>query len=158
VELPESYKWHRGSVSTMRSRYPSPPSASPPTNGTTDKIPFKALLRMANTAPFPQITSKEPDAVTLASTRKPSEALTASDHGVIVPVRDLPDHSIEGQNGLIKHHLLNDRRRVLTLDTAGEVMLWDLLKVRLSRLEGFAELTIASVFLSSRTARSISKM
>jgi WD repeat-containing protein 48 len=130
VELPESYKWHRGSVASTRSRYPSPPSTSPQTNGAVaDKIPFKALLRMANTAPFPQISPKEQDAATLASTRKPSEALAASDHGVIVPVRQLPDHSIEGQNGLIKHHLLNDRRRVLTLDTAGEVMLWDLLQV-----------------------------
>jgi WD repeat-containing protein 48 len=128
VELPESYKWHRGSVS-IRSRYPSPPSISPKANGATaDKIPFKALLRMANTAPFPQITTKEPDAVTMSSTRKPSEVLAASDHGVVAAVRQLPDHTIEGQNGLIKHHLLNDRRRVLTLDTAGEVMLWDLLQ------------------------------
>ena len=130
VELPESYKWHRPSLSTTRSRYPSSPSTSPRANGATaDKIPFKALLRLAHTAPFPQITTKEPDAVTLASTRKPSEALAASDHGVIAAVRQLPDHTIEGQNGLIKHHLLNDRRRVLTLDTAGEVMLWDLLQV-----------------------------
>ncbi|CAO2650772.1 Nn.00g020640.m01.CDS01 [Neocucurbitaria sp. VM-36] len=129
IELPESYKWHRNSVSTLRSRYPSPPSISPPTNGTTAKIPLKALLRMSNTAPYPQAMAvKDSDATTLGSTRKPSEALVASDPGVIVPCRDLPDFSIEGQNGLIKHHLLNDRRRVLTLDTAGEVMLWDLLQ------------------------------
>jgi len=128
VELPPDYKWHRSSVTTMRSKYPSPPTTSSKTNGTTEKIPFKALLRMANTAPFPQISPKDTDATTIASARKPSEVLTASDHGVIVPIRSLPDHSIEGQNGLIKHHLLNDRRRVLTLDTAGEVMLWDLIQ------------------------------
>jgi WD repeat-containing protein 48 len=89
---------------------------------------------MSNTAPFPQLFSKDTDTSTLysvTSTRKPSEVLTASDHGIIVPCRDLPDFSIEGQNGLIKHHLLNDRRRVLTLDTAGEVILWDLLAVRM---------------------------
>lgn len=28
---------------------------------------------------------------------------------------------------VLKHHLLSDRRRVLTLDTAGEVILWDLI-------------------------------
>lgn len=129
VELPESYKWHRGSVSAMRARLPSTPAASPPTNGATPKIPFKALLRMSNNAPFPQaFSAKDADASTLASTRKPSEVMAASDHGVIVPCRALPDFSIEGQNGLIKHHLLNDRRRVLTLDTTGEVMLWDLLQ------------------------------
>jgi WD repeat-containing protein 48 len=128
VELPESYRWHRSSIATTRSRYPSPPASSPPTNGTTEKIPFKALLRMANTAPFPQLAVKDPDTTTIASSRKPSEVLTSPDHGAVVPIRNLPDHSIEGQNGLIKHHLLNDRRRVLTLDTAGEVMLWDLLQ------------------------------
>ncbi|KAL1607872.1 hypothetical protein SLS60_002810 [Paraconiothyrium brasiliense] len=131
IALPESYKMHRSSIATTRSRYPSPPAAStPPTNGTTPKIPFKALLRMSNTAPFPQLFSKDSDASTLysvTSARKPAEVLVAPDHGVVVPCRDLPDFTIEGQNGLIKHHLLNDRRRVLTLDTAGEVILWDLL-------------------------------
>jgi WD repeat-containing protein 48 len=131
VALPESYKWHRASVATTRSRYPSPPAnVSPPLNGVTPKIPFKALLRMSNTAPFPQIFSKDADAATLYSlpgARKPSDVLTISDPHAVVPCRNLPDFSIEGQNGLIKHHLLNDRRRVLTLDTAGEVILWDLL-------------------------------
>jgi WD repeat-containing protein 48 len=133
VALPESYKWHRSSVGTARQRVSSPTTSSPPTNGATPKIPFKALLRMSNAAPFPLFSPKDSDASTLysvASARKPSEALSAPDPNVVVPVRDLPDFSIEGQNGLIKHHLLNDRRRVLTLDTAGEVMLWDLLQVR----------------------------
>ncbi|KAH3918541.1 hypothetical protein HBH56_037980 [Parastagonospora nodorum] len=125
VELPESYKWQKSST---RSRYPSPPASSPKIGSTTEKIPFKALLRMANTAPFPQLSVKDPEAATIASSRKPAEVLAAPDHAIFAPVRGLPDHSIEGQNGLIKHHLLNDRRRVLTLDTAGEVMLWDLLQ------------------------------
>lgn len=145
VELPESYKWHRNSVTTMRSRYPSPPASSPKANGTTDKIPFKALLRMSNTAPFPHMAAKDPDATTIASARKPSEVLTAPDHGIFAPVRNLPDHSIEGQNGLIKHHLLNDRRRVLTLDTAGEVMLWDLLQVSLRIVANSLKLISGSV-------------
>jgi WD repeat-containing protein 48 len=129
VELPESYKWQRNSVSTMRSRYPSPPAGSPQASGATPKIPLKSLLRMSNTAPFPQaLATKDTDSSTLASTRKPSEVLAAPEHNAVGPVRNLPDFSIEGQNGLIKHHLLNDRRRVLTLDTAGEVVLWDLLQ------------------------------
>jgi len=49
--------------------------------------------------------------------------------GAIVPVYALPEETIEGQHGLVKHKLLNDRRRVLTLDTASNVVLWDLLKV-----------------------------
>jgi WD repeat-containing protein 48 len=157
VELPESYKWHRNSIATMRSRYPSPPATSPKANGTSDKIPFKALLRMSNTAPFPHLAAKDPDAATIASARKPSEVLITPDHGVFGPVRSLPDHSIEGQNGLIKHHLLNDRRRVLTLDTAGEVMLWDLLQVSFRTTPNERSLTGGSALQSSRSAKSISK-
>ncbi|OCL14563.1 WD repeat protein-like protein [Glonium stellatum] len=134
IALPESYKWHRSSIATTRSRYPSPPtSISPPpaTNGTSQKLPFRSILRMSNTAPFPLYSARDVDASTMYSvttTRKASDALVDSDPGVAVPFRSLPDFSIEGQNGLIKHVLLNDRRRVLTLDTAGEVMLWDLLQ------------------------------
>ncbi|KAF1996849.1 WD repeat protein-like protein [Amniculicola lignicola CBS 123094] len=131
VALPESYKWHRSSVATTRSRYPSPPSGSSPLNGAVPKIPFKALLRMSNTAPFPLFSSKDNETSTVHSVnmaRKPSESMSVADQGQTVPCRQLPDFSIEGQNGLIKHHLLNDRRRVLTLDTAGEVILWDLLQ------------------------------
>jgi WD repeat-containing protein 48 len=47
----------------------------------------------------------------------------------VKPIHQLPAETIEGQFGLLKHKLLNDRRRVLTLDTAGEVLMWDLLKV-----------------------------
>lgn len=45
------------------------------------------------------------------------------------PVQAQPEETIEGQHGLLKHVLLNDRARALTQDTAGEVMLWDLLRV-----------------------------
>jgi len=139
VELPHDHKWQRPSIATLPSRYPSPPppSASPTitttttTTGTTPKLPLQSLLRISNTAPFPYaLAAKDPDVSTLASLRKPAEVARGQpDDTAVVPVRSLPDFSIEGQNGLIKHHLLNDRRRVLTLDTAGEVMLWDLLQV-----------------------------
>ncbi|KAI6248727.1 hypothetical protein HI914_02707 [Erysiphe necator] len=46
---------------------------------------------------------------------------------LIVPVHALPQETIKGHHGLVKHKLLNDRRRVLSLDTSGEVLLWDLL-------------------------------
>lgn len=161
VALPESYRWHRASIGTSRSRLPSPPVASPPVNGAAPKIPFKALLRLSNTAPFPQASAVDSETVTMASThtRKPSEVLTAAaEPAVIVPVRDLPDFTIEGQNGLIKHHLLNDRRRVLTLDTAGEVMLWDLLKVGSPSSLVDRLLTGLSVFPSNLLANGTSKM
>ena len=48
---------------------------------------------------------------------------------VTIPIQSLPEETIEGQHGLIKHQMLNDRRRTLTQDSAGEVVLWDLFKV-----------------------------
>ncbi len=61
--------------------------------------------------------------------RKVSEAVLDQEPENVTPVHNLPEETVEGQNGLIKHVLLNNRRRVLTLDTAGEVVMWDLLKV-----------------------------
>ncbi|KAK7511453.1 WD repeat protein-like protein [Phyllosticta citriasiana] len=132
VQMPD-YKHHRLSSATNRTRLPSPtsPTSPPPTASSmaTEKIPRSALLRMSNAASF-HLYHRDLDSSTVHSSlsvRKPSEALMEDENGV-TPVRGLPDFSIEGQNGLIKHVLLNDRRRVLTLDTAGEVTLWDLLQ------------------------------
>ncbi|POS87499.1 hypothetical protein EPUL_000677 [Erysiphe pulchra] len=58
--------------------------------------------------------------------RKGSATLGTS-QGLIVPIRALPQETIKGHHGLVKHKLLNDRRRVLSLDTSGDVLLWDLL-------------------------------
>ena len=61
--------------------------------------------------------------------RKDSELFSESTLPAVEPIHNLPEETIEGQFGLVKHKLLNDRRRVLTLDTAGDVLLWDLIKV-----------------------------
>ncbi|KAG9202892.1 hypothetical protein G6514_003915 [Epicoccum nigrum] len=153
IELPESYKWHRNSVATSRSRLPSPPASSPPTNGAVPKIPGKALLRLSNTAPYPQLFTKDPDSSTLASTRKPTESHTSAEHNGIIPVRSAPEFCIEGQNGLMKHHLLNDRRRVLTMDTAGECMLWDL--VHCAPIKSFGKRHMEDVLPELNTQESV---
>lgn len=46
----------------------------------------------------------------------------------VTPVSINPVETLEGKIGLIKHRLLSDRQRVLTTDTAGEIVMWDLLK------------------------------
>lgn len=154
VALPESYKFHRTSLSAGGWRFPSPPNnpggsplASPARTdgggtlgsslGGAPKIPVASLLRLSNTAPFPVLQTREaelaaapPPVYLTPGMRKPSEVFVEPEHLDVVPIRTLPDYSIEGLNGLIKHHMLNDKRRVLTVDTAGEVMLWDLLQVR----------------------------
>jgi WD repeat-containing protein 48 len=48
----------------------------------------------------------------------------------VVAVREEPDATIAGQHGLIKHIVLNDRRRVLTLDTSHTVALWDIVECK----------------------------
>lgn len=116
------------------SKVPSPPPSSPPAMNGTAKltIPLSCVLRISNNATFPGQRPRDIEVSTIysqASARKMSEAVIDQDLGIIIPFHDLPRETIEGQNGLIKHVMLNDRRRVLTLDTAGEVTMWDLLKV-----------------------------
>ena len=136
VQAPEAPRHHRGSSGISRSKMSPPPAAPPnppPANYMESKqLPPNSLLRLSNTAAFPAHKVREMEGVVLHSNnsmRKPSEAILDPDLGVIVPIHSLPEETIEGQHGLIKHLLLNDRTRVLTLDTAGEVMMWDLLKV-----------------------------
>ncbi len=137
--LPDALRQHRASVAGGRSREGSlsssapsapPPPASAAVNGSAKKeIPLRSILRISNTASFPAVLAQDgEDAPPLS--RKGSEILTEPAVGFAEPIHNLPEETIEGQFGLVKHRLLNDRRRVLTLDTAGDVLLWDLIKVR----------------------------
>ena len=133
IQTSESLRKERhASVVSSRAKGPSPPphQTLPITNGVTDsKIPLTCVLRISNSAPMPGQKPRDIDASTIYSgtSRKMSEVIVDTDLGIITPYHQLPDETIEGQNGLIKHVLLNDRRRVLTLDTAGDVTMWDLL-------------------------------
>lgn len=128
IQLPEAYRHHRASSAASRPTHLFPPVA----NGKSKKeIPAQAVLRISNTATFPTAAVRDSDAATtysaLSNIRKGSEIIVDPDIGVILPIHALPEETIEGQHGLVKHKLLNDRRRALTLDTAGDVLLWDLL-------------------------------
>lgn len=133
VELQEPTRRNRSPTAT-RSKSPSPPPTSLlkiAHHSKKKKVPLDCVLRISNNAVFPGQVTRDAEAETIYSTsiRKPSETVVEQDLGVVVAFHDLPEETIEGQNGLIKHVMLNDRKRVLTLDTAGEVMMWDLLKV-----------------------------
>ena len=133
VQYPESVRQQRGSSIASRPRIPSlSPKESSVVNGITKtKIPLSCILRMSSNAAYPGQRPRDIEVSTVysgTSARRMSEAVVDQDLGVIVPFHDLPEETIEGQNGLIKHLMLNDRRRVLTLDTAGEVTMWDLLR------------------------------
>lgn len=107
-------------------------SVSPPSLPIRSAIPIGSLLRLSSSSSFPS-NVRDPDAVTVysaSSVRHASmaETLLEGEVGGTVPYNECPNETIEGQHGLVKHFLLNDRRRVLTVDTAGEVVMWDLLK------------------------------
>lgn len=133
IDIPENYSPRRASVASIKIRIPNPPNhldsitRQRSESGTKRKIPLKHMLRLSNTAyfPTPVVVDGEKRASVMERTVSRQEApeLIATQ-----PVRTQPDFAIEGQNGLIKHVMLNDRKRVLTLDTAGEVLMWDLLK------------------------------
>lgn len=138
IEAPHSPQHSRTGSCLSECESPAPPkSATPSTsngNITEQQIPIDAVLPLAITAPLPGTRSRHRDNSILHAGsvfRKASEAIMDSDLHPVLMLRDNPIETVQGQNGLMKHVLLNDRKRVLTLDTAGEVMLWDLLKVRL---------------------------
>ena len=112
---------------------------------TEEKILLSSVLRLAITAPLPGAKSRSRgDNTTFAGSalRKASEAMLTEDLRVVVPLRHEPEDTIHGQNGLIKHVMLNDRRRVVTLDSTGEVVVWDLLKVSAATCCSFLLLTV----------------
>jgi len=137
--IPDDYRPARASIlSAMQDQ-----GTQIPASGEKSKIPANSILRISHTATFPPqiLNSSEPSLV--ASSPDPSERsgepVGTNVANATEPIYHLPEETIEGQNGLVKHRLLNDRRRVLTLDTAGDVLLWDLIQV--SHLMGLSVFT-----------------
>lgn len=141
AQLPEAFRRRRRAVSgasARKSRSPPVPEQTPVKNEKTE-IPASSILRISNAAAFPLRSSLEPDMIPYGVARNRPEGVVEDSELEAKPIRQLPQETIEGQFGLLKHKLLNDRRRVLTLDTAGDVLMWDLVKVSPSpRMRNFA--------------------
>ena len=133
-----SYHRHTSSIASRRSARSPPPGAAPSTDSdpAAPKIPQSSLLVLANTSAFQgisrRITETHPRQ-SITSGLSVSELLLDEELELATPLQALPEESVEGQNGLIKHMMLNDRKRALTQDTAGEIILWDLLRVSSGR-------------------------
>ncbi|KAI5362644.1 putative WD40/YVTN repeat-like-containing domain superfamily [Septoria linicola] len=132
IEVPENYNTRRLSSATLaKGRYsivPSQKGPQAPVATSKRRIPLKHALRLSNTVYFPTPIVATGDESHSPNQRRGTVDTLPPDVAVLQPLRAQPELSIEGQNGLIKHVMLNDRKRVLTLDTAGEVIMWDLLK------------------------------
>ncbi|KAF5945096.1 hypothetical protein HYC85_015324 [Camellia sinensis] len=57
-----------------------------------------------------------------------SRARASLEGSIPVPVYKEPSVTIPGTPGIVKHEILNNRRHVLTKDTAGSVKLWEITK------------------------------
>lgn len=72
-----------------------------------------------------------------------SSPTTSSLHGPKpAPIVSAPRATILGRPGMIKHHILNNRRHVLTKDSSGAVELWDITKVK--QLESYGVVNFES--------------
>jgi len=148
IQLPDPFRQHRASIAATITAGRARQGSSSTVNGTPRReIPAKAILRISNTASLPsQLGGLDPNTLAAPSTSKQdSDLLSEPAVPAVEPVHHLPEETIEGQFGLVKHKLLNDRRRVLTLDTAGDVLLWDLIKVRLGGSREWARVLTFSV-------------
>lgn len=169
IESPPSPPKHERAGSTMsKSIHERTPSVSSPalTNGHSEsetsttngdkpkKIPHNAVLRLTNTAVHPGLRTYQQPNVSSTNLRKASEAIIDFPETFISPIRGHPEETIEGQNGLVKHVMLNDKKRVLTLDTAGEVVLWDLLKC--IPIQSFGRKHLDEIVPSVNTSESVS--
>lgn len=98
-----------------------PPIEEP---STKPKIPHYAILPLV----------EDPSLVPTSPIGSDADSVS-EEFGQIKVVRHHPEETVQGQDGLIKYEMLNDRKRALTQDTAGEVVLWDILRVWKPRLK-----------------------
>ncbi|KAG0234464.1 hypothetical protein BGW41_001137 [Actinomortierella wolfii] len=82
-----------------------------------------------------------------------SQHSSEDDDGLILPLFSAPENVIEGEHGLIKHTLLNNRRMVVTEDKCGEIALWDL--IRCVQLKTFTNRKLEDVVNELNTNESV---
>lgn len=126
--LPQAHR-HRRSVSAIsgKTHQMSPPNA----DGIKKEVNPQSILRLSSMGMFLPRPNVDGEAANNdGPSRRPSVIPSAEPEQEIKPIFSVAEETIEGQFGLLKHKLLNDRKRVLTLDTAGDVLLWDLIQVR----------------------------
>ncbi|KAF2857343.1 WD40 repeat-like protein, partial [Piedraia hortae CBS 480.64] len=105
-----------------------PRASQSPSGQRRRMLPLKHMLKLSTNGLFPASQIVQGDRRTSIIENPRDEQ--GMEMVPVQPVRDKPDYTIEGLNGLTKHIMMSDRRRVLTLNTAGEVMMWDILNCR----------------------------
>ncbi|TQW00147.1 WD repeat protein [Cordyceps javanica] len=149
LDLPRDHR-HRRSVSAIsgKSHQTSPPN----TNGTRKGVNPQSILKLSTMGMFLPRSNTDGETVNDGPSRRPSIVPTAEPEPEIKTIFNAPQETIEGQFGLLKHKLLNDRKRVLTLDTAGDVLLWDLIQCKPVQSFGKQHLEDVADLLNTRAA------
>lgn len=134
VELP-AHSSHRHTSSSASQQTPRKSGEKSSDQQIAGAIPRSSILLLSNTATLPGSRPTDLDVSSshsVGAARAGTGSLLDEEFELVLPLQALPIETIEGQHGLIKHVMLNDRKRALTQDTAGEIVLWDLIKVKLS--------------------------
>lgn len=122
--------------------YPTPPSSglSMPraplgfAGRSVSPMPNSSMAIPSTSYHRPGSLAEDEDAYLSPSQRPKSEAFMVAhqeyeDRETAIegtPLRSAPDDVIRGRSGLVRAELLNDRRTVISLDTQGEVAVWDI--------------------------------
>ena len=108
--------------------------------------PRASMLSSSDTQTLPHSPSSDQSVPSNENTGDSPSLSEATRHANLTPtpIQHLPYHTIAGQHGLTKSRLLSDRRRALTVDTAGLVTLWDLIKCQ--AVQSFGKRAIDDVF------------
>ncbi|KAL4890203.1 Pkinase-domain-containing protein [Aspergillus ambiguus] len=156
-------RWHdidtTAEIESPSSKDRETPASTPEKESTTvprrKKIPYESLLLLSSTSTLPTSRILDNKSQSAAANGRPHSSESDLDDGIDLtePVYSLPDETIEGQHGIIKYFFLNDRKRTLTQDSAGEVVLWDLLKC--IPIQSFGKRHMDDVASEINTAESI---
>ena len=146
--LPPPVIHHRASSASRHRSSITQSRTSVSQSGPAPPIPPQAFLRLTSIhdalLQVGPISNKDQDVSSVFTAIPPPQVpFFREEPHHIVPVRDEPDTTIAGQHGLIKHILLNDRRRVLTLDTSHTVALWDIVECK--HIQSFGAKDISEV-------------
>ncbi|GBC09120.1 hypothetical protein RclHR1_08610007 [Rhizophagus clarus] len=132
-----------------------------PPSQNSSQIPSSSLIKLTSAVTSspthtislsPPITAPDSEVATIYSVPIDDHYID-TDYEDPIPVREKADHIIEGQHGLIKYVMLNNRRNILTLDNSGEVTLWDIIKC--VRVKVFGKCNIDEIAQEVNTPESI---
>ncbi|OAA63996.1 WD repeat protein [Cordyceps fumosorosea ARSEF 2679] len=149
LHLPQDHR-HRRSVSAISAK--SRQTSHPNTNGAKQEIDPHSILKLSTMGMFLPRSHADGETVNDGPSRRASVVPPPEPESEIKPIFSVPEETLEGRFGLLKHKLLNDRKRVLTLDTAGDVLLWDLIQCKPIQSFGKQHLEDVADLLNTRAA------